>query len=134
MKFKLTMLSLLCLFTISFIACKKDTTSTKAVMTGRWNINKIVVSGSATATENGTFNYTASDYIDFKDTNDDKVELTLNGQTKLGTYSVYVGESFTMVFADGTYYCTVNSLSQNSFQFTAKLDKANTIKVYSLSR
>jgi len=134
MKKQITFLSLFVLVTASLISCKKDTTSLKARIVGKWIVNKIEVSGNTSSSANGTFNYTNSDYIDFKSNDDDQVELGLTNQRTIGTYETTLDSQFSMVFPEGASYCTVNSLSDTNFQFTAKIDKTNIVKVYYLSR
>ena len=142
MKRQITILSLLMLFTSTIISCKKDETSLKAQMMGKWTLNKIVTSGY-TAEEtlkdpkkvNGTVNYgTTSDYIDYKSNNDDQVELSLSGNRTIGEYSIIYSDQFTMSINDGLNYCKINSISANKLEFTAKIDKTNVTKVYSLTR
>ena len=45
MKRQITILSLFLLIASTIISCKKDDTSLKAQMLGRWTLNKIVTSG-----------------------------------------------------------------------------------------
>lgn len=138
MKRQITLLSLLLLVTTTIISCKKDDTSLKARMLGRWSLSKIVVSGytgTDALTKNGTFNYgTSADYIDFKSNNDDQVELSLSGNRTIGTYLIVYEDQFTMDLNDGMNYANVNSLTTNQFQFTSKIDKTNIFKVYYLTK
>jgi hypothetical protein len=142
MKRQITILSLLLLITTTIISCKKDDTSLKAQMLGKWSLSKIVTSGY-TADEtlkdpkkvNGTVNYgTTSDYVDYKSNNDDQVELSLSGNRTIGTYIIIYSDQFSMDLNDGLNYCKVNSISANQFQFTSKIDKTNVTKVYYLTR
>ncbi|TCD10264.1 hypothetical protein EZ449_10605 [Pedobacter frigidisoli] len=138
MKRQITFLSLLLLFTSTIISCKKDTTSLKARMMGKWSLSKIVVSGytgTDAVTKNGTFNYgTSADYVDFKANNDDQVEISLSGNRTIGTYIIVYEDQFTMDLNDGVNYANVNSLTTNQFQFTSKIDKTNIVKIYYLTR
>jgi len=142
MKRQITILSLFLLIASTIISCKKDDTSLKAQMLGRWTLNKIVTSGY-TAEEtlkdpkkiNGTVTYgTTSDYVDYKSNNDDQVELSLSGNRTIGTYVIIYSDQFSMDINDGLNYCKVNSITANKLEFTAKIDKTNVTKVYSLSR
>lgn len=139
---QITIFSLFFFIASTLISCKKDTTSLKAQMMGKWTLNKIVTSGY-TAEEtlkdpkkmNGTVNYgTSSDYIDFKSNNDDQVELSLSGNRTIGTYVIIYSDQFSMDINDGLNYCKVTSITANKLEFTAKIDKTNVTKVYSLSR
>ncbi|KQS41853.1 hypothetical protein [Pedobacter sp. Leaf194] len=134
MKKRITLLSLFFLATATLFSCKKDETSLKARMIGKWTVNKIEVSGNSNQTLNGTFNYTANDYLDFKSNEDDQVELSLTNQRTIGNYTVSLGNDFGMIFPEGTSYCTVSTISGTQLQFTAKIDKTNIVKKYYLTR
>jgi hypothetical protein len=141
MKAKITSLCLFILTAISVVSCKKDDESVKARIIGKWNVNKVEVTGytGTETTKNGTFGVTG-DYMDFKANNDDQVELRLTNpitsqsNTNIGTY-IGTQDGFNMVFAaDGSSYCTINTLTDTKLTFTAKIDKTNVVKVYTLSR
>jgi len=134
MKKQITILSLLFLATTALFSCKKDETSLKARIVGKWTVNKIEVSGNTNETLNGTFTYTINDYLDFKSNDDDQVELSLTNQRTIGTYTASLGSEFGMIFPEGTSYCTVSTLSGTQLQFTAKIDKTNIVKKYYLTR
>jgi len=142
MKRKITSLALLLVVTTAFISCKKDETSLKARMMGKWMISKIEVSGYTAAETlsdptkvNGTINYgTGGDYVDFKSNNDDQVELSLKGNRTIGTYIIIYSDQFTMDLNDGQNYARVNNLTTTQFQFTSKIDKTNVTKVYYLTK
>ncbi|RNL55382.1 hypothetical protein [Pedobacter jejuensis] len=134
MKRQITTLCLILISSIILFSCKKDNTSVKARITGKWTVNKIEVSGNSNESLNGTFNYTINDYMDFKANNDDQVELGLSNQRTIGSYIISLGSEFQLVFPEGTYYCTVSTLSGSQFQFTAKMDKTNISKVFYLTR
>jgi len=135
MKRQITILSLLLLVTSSIISCKKDDTSLKAQMLGRWTLNKIVTTGYTDEKLNGEVTYgKTTDYIDFKSNNDDQVELSLSGNRTIGEYVIIYSDQFSMSINDGLNYCKINSITANKLEFTAKIDKTNVTKVYSLSR
>jgi len=142
MKRQITILSLLLLVTSTIISCKKDDTSLKAQMLGRWTLNRIVTTGYTAEDTlkdpkkvNGDFKYgTTSDYIDYKSNNDDQVELSLSGNRTIGTYVIIYSDQFSMDINDGLNYCKINSISAGQLQFTAKIDKTNVTKVYYLTR
>ena len=135
MKRQITILSLLMLLTSTIISCKKDTTSLKAQMMGRWTLNRIVTTGYADETLNGDVNYgKITDYIDYKSNNDDQVEISLSGNRTIGTYVIIYSDQFSMDINDGLNYCKINSITANKLEFTAKIDKTNVTKVYYLTR
>ncbi|KQR68199.1 hypothetical protein [Pedobacter sp. Leaf176] len=134
MKKQITVLSLLFLATAALFSCKKDDSSLKARIIGKWMVNKIEVSGNSNESLNGTFTYTINDYMDFKSNDDDQVELGMSNQRTIGSYIISLGKDFSMVFPEGTSYCTVSTLSATQLQFTAKMDKTNIVKKYYLTR
>lgn len=134
MKKQITSLSLFFLAIIALISCKKDDTSLKARITGKWTVTKIEVSGNTNESLNGTFTYSINDYLDFKSDDDDQVELSLSNQRTIGNYITSLGNDFSMVFPEGTSYCTASVLTGTQLQFTAKIDKTNIVKKYYLTR
>jgi len=134
MKRQITFLSLFFLAITTLISCKKDDTSLKARIMGKWTVNKIEVSGNTNGSLNGTFTYTINDYMDFKSNDDDQVELGLTNQRTIGNYITSLGNDFSMIFPEGTSYCTTSVLTGTQLQFTAKIDKTNIVKKYYLTR
>ncbi len=134
MKKQFTIFCLFVLTATTIFSCKKDDSSLKARIIGKWTVNKIEVSGNTNTALNGTFNYTINDYMDFKSNDDDQVELSLNNQRTIGTYTGSLGNDFTMSFPEGISYCTTSVITTNQLQFTAKIDKTNIVKIYYLSR
>ncbi|MFD2286012.1 hypothetical protein GJU39_01600 [Pedobacter petrophilus] len=134
MKKQITIIGLLFIATTALLSCKKDQTSFKARIVGKWMVNKIEVSGNTNQSLNGTFNYTRDDYMDFKLNSEDQVELSLTNQRTIGNYTTSLGDEFGMIFPEGTSYCTTTNLTATQFQFTAKIDKTNIVKTYYLTR
>ena len=142
MKRKITILALLVVATSTLFSCKKDETSLKARMMGKWMISKIETSGYTPAETlndptkvNGTVTYgSTSDYIDFKSNEDDQVELSLKGNRTIGTYVIIYSDQFAMDLNDGQNYARVNNLTTTQFQFTSKIDKTNVTKIYYLTK
>jgi len=134
MKKQITSISLFFLAIITLISCKKDDSSLKARIMGKWTVTKIEVSGNTNESLNGTFTYSINDYLDFKSNDDDQVELGLSNQRTIGNYITSLGNDFSMVFPEGTSYCTASVLTGTQFQFTAKIDKTNIVKKYYLTR
>ncbi|MET4083588.1 hypothetical protein ABIB40_003560 [Pedobacter sp. UYP30] len=122
MKKQNTLLVILLTIATSFVACKKDTTSLKSQLIGKWNVTKIEGIDSP-----------VDDYFTFTSNDNDQVERNLGTNTTIGTYIV-VANTFNMSFSDGNYYCTDVILDGNTLQFNAKNDKDNTTSTYSLTR
>lgn len=135
MKRQITILSLFLLIASTIISCKKDDTSLKAQMLGRWTLNRIVTTGYTDDKLNGDVTYgKTNDYIDYKSNNDDQVEISLSGNRTIGEYVIIYSDQFSMNINDGLNYCKINSITANKLEFTAKIDKTNVTKVYYLTR
>ncbi|MGY3054811.1 hypothetical protein ACVWYG_003020 [Pedobacter sp. UYEF25] len=111
----------------SFVACKKDSTSLKSQLIGKWNVTKIV------GPDLISIQITNNDYFSFSSNNDDQLERSLNGETRVGSYIV-VDNTFNMSFADANYYCTNVVINANTLQFDGKNDKTNETRTYYLAR
>ena len=109
----------------SFVSCKKDNNSLKSQLLGKWNVTEIK---GADASKKGN-----ADYFTFTSNNDDQVERSLGGQTRVGSYIV-IGDVFNMTFSDGNLYCTKVVLSANKLQFESKDDKGDKVSTYTLTR
>lgn len=125
MKKQNTLIILLLTIATSFVACKKDTTSLKSQLVGRWTVTKIEGADAAKQTSNDSFTFTSN--------NDDQVERTLGGDTKVGSYIV-VANAFNMTFSEANYYCTNVILDGSKLQFDSKNDRDNKVSTYYLTR
>ena len=119
------------LLTIVFISsCKKeDTNSFRSKITGRWQLNKIerrVYKADGTVASTITTPYTSSDYIDFKNNENDELEMNLGaGNRFMGNYVVLFGQTFNISLSNKLLYCDTDNLTDNTFQFTGTVDQAN---------
>ncbi|MBC7418259.1 MAG: hypothetical protein H7325_08905 [Pedobacter sp.] len=127
MKQKNTLIVLLLIFATSFAACKKDATSLKSQLIGKWNVSKII------GPDLVSIKVTGNDYFSFSSNNDDQLERSLNGETRVGSYIV-VSNTFNMSFSEANYYCTNVVISATSLQFDGKNDKTNKTSTYYLTR
>ena len=125
MKQKNTLTVLLLIFATSFAACKKDATSLKSQLIGKWNVTKIIGPDLIKVTSN--------DYFSFSSNNDDQLERSINGETRVGSYIV-VANTFNMSFSEANYYCTNVVINATTLQFDAKNDKTNKTSTYYLTR
>ena len=137
MKTQLLFSGIILLFIASFTACKKQDEATKplrAKMLGKWQVNKIEVTtvGSPTITTN----YAASDYMDFKENENDDFELGLGTNRAVGTYNSSIDNSFYLDFSSKDLDCKVNTITANQFQFTGTVVGSNpkVTETYYLSR
>ena len=120
-----TLIVVLLTIATSFVSCKKDTNSLKSQLVGKWNVTKIE---GADASKKGN-----ADYFTFTSNNDDQVERSLGGETRVGSYIV-IGDVFNMTFSEGSYYCTKVIIDGNKLQFESKSDKGDKVSTYTLTR
>lgn len=122
----------------SFTACKKQDEATKPLrskMIGKWRVNKIDVTTAGSAAVSTP--YTAEDYIDFKDSPNDDVELGLGSNRSLGTFGSTIDDSkFYLDFSAKDLDCKVTTITTNQFQFTGTVVGSNPVRTetYFLSR
>lgn len=93
--------------------CKKQNSDQlKTNMLGRWNIATIEASPAAIVLP--------GDYYDFKEGEDDIVEVRRNGNTQSGTYAPVVGNDLYITLAGTTYTCKITTITDAKLEFTAK--------------
>ena len=131
MKTKLLAIIALFLASALFTACKKEDSDTfKAKISGRWKVNKIEkktydANGTTVATT-VTNSYTDTDYIDFKNNENDELEINLgSGNRVMGNYVVIMGQQFNISLSDKLLYCNTDLLNETTFQFTGSVDKSS---------
>lgn len=131
MKRKLFAVAALLVIIASIAACKKEDTNTfKAKISGRWQVTKVerktYDSSGATVVSTVTTPYTTSDYMDFKNNENDEVELNLGtGNRIVGNYVIMMGSSFNISLSSKLLYCSSDNLSDTAFQFTGTVDKSS---------
>ena len=120
------------LLVIAFIpGCKKEDSDTfKAKMIGRWQVSKVertVYRADGTTVESTTTQeYTPADYMDFKNNENDELELNLgSGNRFVGNYIVLLGNEFNISLSDRLLYCKTGTMDDNTFQFTGTVDKSS---------
>jgi hypothetical protein len=103
--------ALLLLISLCLAGCGKEDNSTlKARILGRWDVSRI--EGLPITIETG-------DYYDFKEGEDDIVEIREGGNLQSGTYTAQVGNDFTMTLGGKLYKCKVSVLETSKLEFTA---------------
>ncbi|WP_432714685.1 hypothetical protein [Pedobacter sp.] len=131
MKTKLFAIVALFLTIATVSSCKKEDTDTlKAKIAGRWQVNKVErktydANGSAVVSTITT-PYTTTDYIDFKNNENDELEINLgSGNRVMGNYVVLMGNDFNISLSNKLLYCTTDVLNENTFQFTGTVDQSS---------
>ncbi len=131
MKTKLFTVAALLLTIVFISSCKKEDTDTfKSKISGRWQVSKIerkvYASDGTTVASMTTTPYTTADYVDFKNNENDELEINLgSGNRVIGNYVVLFGQSFNISLSNKLLYCDTDNLSGNTFQFTGTVDQSN---------
>ena len=131
MKTKLFTVAALLLTIVFISSCKKeDTDSLRSKILGRWQISKIETKSYAangtTITSTRTVDYTTADYMDFKNNENDELEINLgSGNRVMGNYVVLFGQSFNISLSNKLLYCDTDNLTETTFQFTGTVDQSN---------
>lgn len=134
---KKQLLAVLCLALASgFVACKKeDQNSVRAKVLGKWQVNKIETTTGGTTR---TANYGGSDYMDFKNNDNDDVELSLNNQKTVGRFSTGIGNQVFLDFTDNNKDLQGDIITLDDKTLTFKGEEGNAnpkvIKTYYLVR
>lgn len=122
MKKHLSLAAVLLFVLTGISGCKKDSLSRfKTDIIGRWEVSKIEPIPELTIT--------SGDYYDFKEGEDDIVEIRRGGQLQSGTYSATASQEINMTVAGKLYTCKVTALDGNRLEFTAA-QGSSTEKVY----
>jgi len=105
--------------------CKKQSSDQlKTNLFGRWTTVSIEATPAAIVLP--------GDYYDFKEGEDDIVEVRRNGNTQSGTYAPVVGNDLYITLAGITYTCQITTITDTKLEFTAKA--GNSTEKISLKR
>ena len=122
--------TLVLIFTIGFISCKKETAENRPLKEkalGRWELVKTesTVAGAIPV----IVNHKDGDYYDFKSGEDDVLERKIGDNTQYGNYVFVVGDQFNITIGGKLYNCSLAAIDASKFEFIAK-ENNTTIKVY----
>ncbi|MBE9602622.1 hypothetical protein [Pedobacter sp. MC2016-24] len=137
MKKQLTLVSLLFLIICGITACKKDSVdgkSLKSRMIGKWKVKKIETTVGSTPTT--TYTGVDADYLDFRNNDNDELEVNLAGNRLSGNYAVLINQTFNLNISGEVTFCTVSNVNDNLLEFSGTISKStgNTSKKYELYR
>lgn len=137
MKKQFTLVALLFLIISGISACKKDEVDGKSLKTrmiGRWKVKKIETTVGSTPTT--TYNGVDADYLDFRNNENDEVEVNLAGNRVTGNYAVLINQTFNLNVSGEVTFCTVTNVNDNLLEFSGTISKSsgNTGKKYYLYR
>ncbi|WP_316821700.1 hypothetical protein [Pedobacter gandavensis] len=127
MRKQLTFATML-LFILTGIAagCKKESgesRSLKKKMEGKWQVSKIETTIDGTATK--VYTGAAADFFEFRNDENDQVEVGIAGDRILGTYAVFATDDFSLSLSGKILNSTTNTITDNNFEFTATVQDAN---------
>jgi hypothetical protein len=105
------------LFVLTGIAgCKKEGLDKfKTEIIGQWQISK----AEAVSGQEVVLPVLPGDYYDFKEGEDDIVEVRRNGNLQSGTYVATTSREINMTIGGKLYTCKVTALDGNKLEFTA---------------
>lgn len=135
MRKQITFALTLLLIVIGIGACQKDEdTSNKKNMTGKWQVAKIET--SVAGAELVTYTGISSDYLEFRNNEEDEVVVNLKGNNYIGTYAVLQGTGLNITYGGKLYTAQVTTLTANKLEFTANVEGATvkTTEKYYLTR
>lgn len=93
--------------------CKKESLDKfKTDIIGQWEISRVEPTSLLEPVITG-------DYYDFKEGEDDIVEVRRNGNLQSGTYSATTSREINMTVGGKLYICKVTVLDANRLEFTA---------------
>lgn len=135
MKKQLTSITLLLLIIGGITAgCKKETGAARPLkkkIEGKWQVAKIetTIAGSATVTYTGV----AADFFEFKNDDNDQVDVNIGPDRTLGNYVALANDDFNLSLSGKVFNCVVNTINDNKFEFTGTIngsDPKETRKYY----
>lgn len=138
MKKQLTFATML-LFIMAGIAtgCKKETgadRSLKKKIEGKWQISKIetTIEGTAMTTYPGI----PADFFEFRNDDNDQVEVSIGAQRTLGTYATLANDDLNLSLSGKILKSVVNTITDNKFEFTSTVEGSSPkeVRKYYLSR
>ncbi|WP_343535056.1 hypothetical protein [Pedobacter sp.] len=129
MKKQVVLLGAILIALVTFGSCKKQDEATKPLsekLFGKWMVEKIV---TTTETETGpksvTQNYQSSDYMDFRKSENNDVEVKLGANTSLGTFVTTVDQTLNLTISGKSLVCRMDEITNSKAQFTGTVTGSN---------
>lgn len=135
MKKQITFLTALLFILAGITGCQKDEdTSLKKDIFGKWQVAKIetTISGSATVIYTGT----QSDYIEFRNNEQDEAIVSLNSNNYIGNYIVLDNDGLNLNYNNKTRISKITTITDKKLEFTATVEGSipQTSEKYYLTR
>lgn len=106
--------------------CKKETGAARPLkkkIEGKWQVarEEVTVAGTAMVPYTGV----AEDFFEFRNDENDQLDVSLKGKRTLGTYGVLATDDFNISLSGELLNCTTNTITDNKFEFTATVNGSN---------
>ena len=121
MKKQITFIIALLFIFAGLTGCQKDeNTSAKKDIFGKWQIAKIetTISGSVTVTYTGV----SSDYIEFRNNEQDEAIVSFNSNNYIGNYVVLDNDGLNLSYNNKTRISKITTITDKKLEFTATVE------------
>ena len=121
MKKQITFITMLLFILATVTGCQKDEdTSVKKDIFGKWQIAKIetTISGSVTVTYTGV----SSDYIEFRNNEQDEAIVSFNSNNYIGNYIVLENDGLNLSYNNKTRISKITTITDKKLEFTATVE------------
>jgi hypothetical protein len=106
--------------------CKKETgaeRSLKKKIEGKWQVAKVETTIEGAPME--SYTGVAADFFEFRNDENDQVEVNIGTERTLGTYAVLVTANINLLLSGKLLNAEVNTITDNKFEFTATVNGAS---------
>jgi hypothetical protein len=121
MKKQITFITMLLFLLAGVTGCQKDEeTSAKTDIFGKWQVAKIetTIAGAATVVYTGI----SSDYIEFRNNEQDEVILSLNSSNYIGNYVILDNDGLNLNYNNKTRVSKITTITDKKLEFTATVE------------
>jgi hypothetical protein len=124
MKKQITLVAMVLLIIAGIGAgCKKETGAERPLKTkiqGKWQLAKVetTIEGTPMTSYTGV----AADFFEFRNDENDQVEVNIGTERTLGTYAVLVTPEINLLLSGKLLNAAVNTITDNKFEFTATVN------------
>ncbi len=129
MRKQVVLLGAILIAMVTFSSCKKQDEATKPLsekLFGRWSVEKVVTTTqTGTGPQSTTQNYQSSDYMDFRKSENNDVEVKLGANTSLGTFTTTVDQTLYLTLSGKSLVCQMDQITDSKAQFTGTVTGSN---------
>lgn len=117
--------------------CKKETGAERPLKTkiqGKWQVAKVET--TIEGTQMTSYTGVAADFFEFRNDENDQVEVNIGTERTLGNYAVLVTPEINLLLSGKLLNAAVNTITDNKFEFTATVNGSSPkeIRKYFLTR